>query len=324
MRLARCFVSLYLFVLASLLVSCATLGPSVQSQSPVAAAKTETNDRFLTFDKSNAMMIDKAVAGLRLADSISGHVSTAEKVVVVSMESPQTRSDTKYDYLVNDGFTADLFRTGYSLLEREENLLLRSGPEQAEPYNRSLLRPLPSPPIIALLDVLERKGIDSVLQSDKAPLLDIIAFYRQLQDDYQSLLSQLDHLKSADVLVSYRLLELGVRYDTDKTELESQNVGFSNGDPFSQKKWTLKISRHALARIFVRVVDAKTGEIRYASPLQNEISDAIILTQEDKENERDFAARVDGLLSYLSSYHYIWFEQDVPNKNAPAEQNPRN
>ena len=155
------------------------------------------------------------------------------------------------------------------------------------------------------MDEIEKNGLSSLLQNKELSFADVIAFYKQINDDYKALIAAQNHMEGADVIVSYRLIELGIRANMNKVQVD--------------KVWTWQIRREALARLFVRVMDSKTGEIRSANILQSQLANILQLSQHSNETDSDFDARADSYLSSLAKYHYSWYEQQMPNKNGNAE-----
>jgi hypothetical protein len=264
---------------------------------------------FPAFDQENAALIDKALSDLKIADLISPVVKKTEKSVVVSMEDTVSRSNSSFNYLVDDNLIANLVSGGFRVLERDENLIVREIPEGSDLYTRSLLRLLPTAPSVVLMDEIQKNGLSSLLQDKKLSFTDIIAFYKQINDDYKALFAAQNRMEAADVIISYRLIELGIRADMNKMQVE--------------KVWTWQIRREALARLFIRVMDAKTGEIRTANILQSQLANTVSVPQYSYEIDSVFDARADNYLASLSKYHYSWYEQQMPNKNGNVESQSR-
>jgi len=70
------------------------------------------------------------------------------------------------------------------------------------------LRLLPTPPSVALMDALEKNGLWPLLYDEKLTLSEILSFCKQVNADYAALIASQDHMASADVIISYRLIEL--------------------------------------------------------------------------------------------------------------------
>jgi hypothetical protein len=126
-------------------------------------------------------------------------------------------------------------------------------------------------------------------------------------------------MESADVIVSYRLLEMGIRTQVNKRQ-EPATAEMKAKGIYADTPWTWNVNRECLARLFVRVMDSKSGEIRAAGLLQNMQSDKTVsLTQFKDEDDSTFNTRANAYVAALEKYHYSWFEQQLPNKNGNAE-----
>lgn len=258
-----------------------------------------------TFDQSHAILIDKTVGGLPLISSIKDYVKKTEKIIVVSIERNES-GDAAVNYLIDDNFIRNLITSGYRVLERDQTMLSRLIPEQGGTYKRSLLGETAEPPSVAVLDALEQYGVASM---DDLSSTDLSALYKQLKEDYTAYESQQRHMESADVILSYRLLECGIIFDVEKKKVGT-----------SPTLWNYDIKRDALARLFIRVMDAKTGEVRVAKVLQNEQADTVTFTQDREEGESDFFTRIDNYTGLLSKYHYAYYDQQLPNQRGTADQ----
>jgi hypothetical protein len=301
----------YAALVAALLLN----GCSSLQFTPIQPLIQPTQNRLVELpnvDEENAALIDKALSGLKIVDLVAPVVKDSEKSIVVSMEDKISRGDSSFNYLVEDNLIGSLVSSGYKILERDENIIVREIPEGSQQYNRSLLRPIPTPPSIVLMDTIERNGLSAVMQNEKLTLADLQAFYNKLNDDYQSMVVSQNHMETADVLISYRLLELGV--DDAVSKFHSQSPA-SAGIFGSGSISTWQVKREALARLFVRVMDAKTGEIRAAKILENSLTSDMTIVQDKSESESDFTSRANAFIAGLSKYHYSWYEQQLPNKN---------
>lgn len=92
-------------------------------------------------------------------------------------------------------------------------------------------------------------------------------------------------MESADKVLSYRLLECGILY-----EFPEGGKPVKLGEPRD-------VTRIARTRLYIRVTDAKTSEIKLATILENEIKDTIPSNQ----------------IGTLADIHYTYYEQAMPN-----------
>ena len=287
-----------------------------------------------SLDQSHAIMIEKAIAGVQIVPMVKDYIRKTERVAVVSMEDLTSRGDQRFQLMVDDNLIQSMTSSGYRILERDENMITRIIPEQGMTYKRKLLRQLPTHPSITLMDGLEREGIgyvdplqlrteveriakekagdDITINVDRQNLADVAGFYKQLKDDYQALEGQLLHMDTADVMVSYRILEFGILPDVFSRKIGKIDPESGRERFFSCKQWITDIKRDAIARLFVRVMDAKTGEVRIAKVLQNSISDSITLKQDKDELEGHYLKRLGDYLSLIDKYTYKWNDQQLP------------
>ena len=91
------------------------------------------------------------------------------------------------------------------------------------------------------------------------------------------------NIQSADKILSYRVLECGILLESSK------NRTYRNGG--------LDNIRHARTKLHIRVIDAKTGRIEFATILENEVDDII----------------PSGLAQTLSKIHFTYHDYNLPN-----------
>lgn len=288
------------------------------------------------FEQSHALMIEKAIAGVPIAALVKDYIKRNEKIAVVSMENMVSRGDLRFDLMVDDNFIQNLTSTGCRVLERDETMITRIVPEQGVNYKRVMLRQLPTHPSIVLMDGLEAEGLsyvdplrlkeqvgaagqrrtgdDITLNVDRLNLAEVTGFYKQLKDDYQALEGQLIRMDTADVMVSYRILDFGIRPDVFNRKVGEVNPVTGRERFFSCKRWVTDVHRSAMARLFVRVMDAKTGEVRIAKVLQNQIEDTITMKQDWDECESHYLKRLGDFLRLIDYYKYEWKDQQLPNQ----------
>ncbi len=271
-----------------------------------------------TFDQSHAILIDRTVDGLQIVAAVKDYVKKTEKLAVESIER-NTTGDKSINYLIDDNFISNLTEAGYRVLERDDNMMGRIIPEQSGTYKESLLNEYLTPPSVAMLYALE-KTKPSREDGAQEKTTDLSGLYKQIKEDFAALEAQQVRLDSADVIITYRLLECGIILDIEKKKQGKINASTGAEDPSSPKVWTYNIRRDALARVFLRVMDAKTGEIRMAKTLQNGTTDTVTFRQEDGEKDADFFARIDGYIALFAKYHYAYYDQQLPNQRGTGDQ----
>jgi hypothetical protein len=305
------------------------------------------------YDQSHAMLIEKTVAALPIVDLIKSYVRPTEKIVIGNIENWTTDERVNYslstgevkwktnlDYVLMDQFILNLSTAGYKVLERDEDLLVRLLPEQGTNYRRHLLRKLPSDPSIVLMNAIEREGLEYVdpvniqevekiatkdnttlnLEIDRVNLPDVLNFYRELKNDYAGLEKDVK-MSTADVVVAYRILECGIIYEPEQKREKMIDPETGKQKVAGKELWTLHFGREALARVYVRVMDAKTGEIRIATVLRKDNADTVTFQQGEFESLAAFNTRIRKYEEMLKAYHYTFYEHQLPSlKEALGEE----
>jgi hypothetical protein len=260
-----------------------------------------------SFDNSHAMLIEKAIRGLEVVKTVKSYVDPKEKLAVVSIESPVT-ADFPVNYLIEDSLIANLLGADYTVLERDEDLLSRIRYEQGSRYQRVI----PDSPSVLLLQGIQDNGMSFVGSSDNVNPKDAMDFFVKLSDFYKDLVAQVK-VENADVLFSYRVLECGIMVEKEAPRKATDSEKAAKGDStFDGLRVNFK--REAMARLAVRVVDAKTGELRYAGILENRVNDVLVFDQAKDESELEFNAHVRQYQEYLQNYHYTFYDQQLPNQ----------
>jgi hypothetical protein len=309
---------------AALMAACVLLAAGCQSLTPTTVEKPVLKP---TFDNSHAMLIEKAVNGLDIVKAVKDYVDQKEKLVVVGIETSKTY-DLPVNYIIEDNMISNLVGASYSVLERDENLLSRMMYEQGDRYQRVI----PSAPSSILLRGIEKEGmhyLNPYTNTTTDPngvgvvnLKDSMEFFLKLSDFYKDMLGQVK-VKNADVLISYRVLECGIM--VEKEEPKKGSAAEPKAKPVDAKTATaslLKVyfKREAMARLAIRVVDAKTGEVRYAGVLENRSKDSLPFEQEQGQSEADFRNNVAQYQGYLQNYHYTFYDQQLPNVNGIRQE----
>jgi hypothetical protein len=279
-----------------------------------------------TFDNSHAILIEKAIKGLDIVNAVKNYVDMKEKLVVVSIETSTTH-DYPINYVIEDNLIGNLVGANYAVLERDENLLTRMLYEQGDRYQRVI----PDSPSTQLLRGIESEGMLYLNPSAYATktgdstvnLKETMDFFLKLNDFYKDMLSQVK-VKNADVMVSYRILECGIMVEKEEPKKGAAPEEKAKlGDKKTTDTSLLKVyfKREAMARLAVRVVDAKTGEVRYAGILENRSKDSLPFEQEKGQTEAEFRSNVAQYQAYLKDYHYTFYDQQLPNvKGIKQEQ----
>jgi hypothetical protein len=128
-------------------------------------------------------------------------------------------------------------------------------------------------------------------------------------------------VKNADVLVSYRVLECGIMVEKEEPQRGAADAKAAESTGSTPDRLKVFFKREAMARLAIRVVDAKTGEVRYAGILENRSKDSLPFEQEEGQTEEEFRRNVEQYQEYLKDYHYTFYDQQLPNmKGTKTEQ----
>lgn len=267
------------------------------------------------FENSHAILIEKALGGLDLAKAVDPYVGAKDKVALVSIERSLT-GDYPVNYVIEDCLIANLVASGMSVLERDEDLLARLLYEQGDRYQRIM----PDSPSAILLRGVEGQGMGflgaGIEGADPINPKDAMDFFGKLGDYYRELLAQVK-IANADVLVSYRVLECGIMVEKEAPRRPTAEEKSSSAAPDQLK---VNFKRDAMARLAVRVVDAKTGEIRWAGILEGRAKDTLVFEQEKGSTEYEFLANVAQYQEYLENFHYTFYDQQLPNLRGTMTQ----
>jgi len=266
-----------------------------------------------SFDNSHAMLIENALEGLDIAKAVNPFVRSGEKLAVVSIERALT-GDYPVNYIIEDNLIANLVAGDYTVIERDEDLLARILYEQGDRYQRVI----PDSPASILLKGIEENGMSFLgTHPDGSAALsskDAIDFFSKLGDFYRDMLSQVK-VTNADLLITYRVLECGIMVEKEapRRAAAEEKKDAKSGSAVVADLLKVNFKREAMARIAIRIVDAKTGEIRYAGILENRAKDTLAFEQEKGMTELQFLSNVEQYQDYLENFHYTFYDQQLPN-----------
>ncbi len=325
MRKCLFLVSVSLVILA--LSGCVSTLPTTQV--------VERQHLTPSFDNSHAILIEKAVKDLDIMKLVKDYVRPAERIVIASIEVIDIR-DRYENSLIDDSFISNITNAGFTVLERDKEMLYKLSQEQGKIFDSYALDRFPYHPIYTLLYRMQEQGLDylnpevvkneiSNIQNVESAqtiqamstddLSKVISFYSKLKDEYLSMINtERSNVRmiAADVIISYRVLECGIVIDLEKKK--------EMDDTAARELWTYHYKRNALARLAVRITDAKTGEIRIANVLESKNSDTIDFKQTADESDSQFIARMNAYDKILSAYHFTYYEQQLPNQYGTSAQ----
>jgi hypothetical protein len=202
------------------------------------------------FKDSNQMFVETTIKNVRIGGLVKKHVPAGSKVAVVSMETPSS-VDLPIIAIIEDQLIFDVVNSGFVVLERDQHTVLNLFSENLN--NGYTL--VPSYPNQATNNV----NMDDLITTT---------------------------LATAKYLVSYRVLECGIRTSPSK------NINF--------------VVREGMVRLHVRIVDANTGKIIAMGTLTGNNNDQI---------KASFART-------LANFHYTFYSHRYPVHNGAEDSDP--
>lgn len=224
-----------------------------------------------TFEGSNQKVLENSMQAIDAGSKLKNQLPSGAHVALRSMEQKSTL-DQPIDSMVQDLTVQSLISNGFRTYERDEDALANLQLED----HKFLKVEEKGHSIINDLDI-EKLHLDSM---------------QTLTMPDETLVSS--PFKSADYLISYRVLEAGITY-------HSLNDGFQWEDLKDTRWWFPwyypdEIERETMIRLHLRAIKTKTGEIVYADNLMS-INNEIL--------EK-------GLSKKLKDYHYDFFSSGTP------------
>lgn len=289
-----------------------------------------------TYDNSHAVLVEQTVATLPLTAVVEEVVRTSEKVMVASMET-EFISDFGVNYIIEDNLIANLTQAGYVVVDRDPHVLSHISKEHtaANVYYQHLVKDNPGLPIFQLMQNLQNLNLEfsspvevrERLRTDGTPQIQMVVDTLSLEDiqglidAYAKLQSSYDTAKQqqisessitpADVLVSYRVLECGLWVDIEQDQIDGNTA---------TPRYVHTYNRHAATRLFVRIVDARTGEVRMAKLLESRKDDTVEFKQGEGETSAHYNNRMNEYNEMLKNYHFTFYDHQLPNKRGTARE----
>lgn len=257
--------TLHLFIAALFLSSCAIM-PEV------------------SYENSNASLIQKSIKNLNAVKSLEDYLSKKDKIIFIGMEDKKTR-DWSIPATLEDEVIKEFVVNGYSMLERDNDLIYRMLSEEKENYvhiNREVENST---------SIQEGAAAVGANNYGSSYIFGYATKQKQLEKNelpnfeatYNSQLS------SADKIISYRVIESGIHYYN-----ENDNPDAKIGE----------LKREARTILEVRLIDSKTSEILNALTLDGVASDNV------REIDRDA----------LKHFGYKFYRHSLPKTHGqPAE-----
>ncbi|MDX9801942.1 MAG: porin family protein [Spirochaetia bacterium] len=305
----------------------------------ISCQTTQQNFIKPVFDDTHALLVEKCARELPIMDLIAGSINASEKVLVASFEK-SGHDNSGINYLVEDNLIYNLVSNGHIALERNREMLNRIDDEQEKFYYSYSMSNFPHHPLFLLLKFLEDRGLDissheDVIRSlsqaeniDNVEYLKIvndissvdiknfIDLYQIFKNDYTNIREETRNrisLVTADVIISYRVLEAGLFFEVENIQ---------DGSVSNNQKWAHLYNRDAMIRLFVRITDAKTGEIRKAGIVEKRLSDTVEFKQIENESDTHYFERIKEYIRLLEEYNYQFYSQSLPHQNTIKTDNP--
>ena len=213
------------------------------------------------FDNSHQIFLEKTMGDLDVVTKVSSVVSTKKSLCFVSMENDETL-DSPVTAMVEDIILTQFVEAGYTVLERDDDLIRRLIGENSSPNYQYSFFPK-STEISNVQAGLVGNSVGNYSAYGAVGKTNIANAGRD------SILFIETNMAAADFIVSYRILECGLIYR------DSENQG--------------EVRREAQIRLHIRVHDAKTGKIVLASNVESRATDDI--AAEEIQHLADFHYR---------------------------------
>jgi hypothetical protein len=234
------------FLATLILSSCAIQGPTV------------------TYEKTNASLIHKSIKDLKTVESLNSHISKTDKIAVVGMEDYKT-NDYSLLATLEDEIIKEFVNSGYKVLERDDDMVYRLFSEESNNYKH--INRVKGAKYGASISSGNADYNSYYLNGNsQANSAGVFAEVKNYDQEFQS------SLKSADKIISYRVIESGIVYDYDEKDAKIDEV-----------------EREARTILEVRLTDAKTSEILSALTLDGSANDFV--KEEDVKALKEFSYR---------------------------------
>lgn len=230
----------------------------------------------VSWEKSNASLINKSIKNLNALDAVKQQLDKTEKLIIVGSEDVSTGD---YSLLSNieDELIKEFVSEGYNILERDLDLLYRMFSEEDENYSH-LIRIKK-----AEYATSNSNSSSGVFGSKNSTNLNngynSSAYIQGSSSSYQNSnsgkITNYDQvfktgLSSADKILSYRVIESGVVYDMDEKKLKPGEV-----------------EREARTILEAKLIDAKTSKVLKVFTLDGNANDFIPVAE--AENYKHFS-----------------------------------
>jgi len=208
-----------------------------------------------SFENSNQRFIEKTINKLDVGNELKGKINTTDRIALLSIETPDLLH-RPIIAMIEDQVIASLIQQGYTILERDSEAIKKMIREGTEKYSLTFKTPSGN-----------------------------ITYEKLAGDALDPGISFLEtQLVSADIVIFYRILEIGIIYMEDPDDKEYEK-------------------REALISLHIRIQNVQNGEIIHATNLTSKSSDLV-----EKE-----------LVDRLASFHYTFFPYEYPIQENRAD-----
>ncbi len=232
------------------------------------------------FEDSNAYLIKKSIDNINIVDSLETEIKKSDNIAIVSLERLRT-DNSSINTIIEDVLLKKLLDNGYSVLERDDDLLYRLRSESdSSTYSYYLYN--------KEVELASSAGVESAVVGHPSimyPYYNVQGAALGVSGSNYYRISNFDkhkyktNLITADKLIGYRVIESGIIYEEDKSVLSDS------------------LRRNARTILLVRTEDAKTGKILDMKYVEGLVTDKISKKHIDK----------------VEDYHYTHYHLGYPN-----------
>ncbi|HOK40786.1 MAG TPA: CsgG/HfaB family protein [bacterium] len=198
--------------------------------------------------EANAVILEEATQEACAQITTIPILKTEHNLVVMSAEQVEDR-DYPNLALVEDAIISALTKAGYNVLERDNDILIRILYQEGKNEITSVV----VPPTTSQLDEREESTQLPKYNLDYGKKVQIIS--SKVNPEVGS-----ENIKPADYIISYRIVEQGVKYSKS---LEADEYGIG------------QIKRKAYTKLHIRIIDAKTSQIVWANNIEGSKEDFV-------------------------------------------------
>lgn len=191
--------------------------------------------------ESNALLIEQAVQEAAAQVTTIPVLNTNSNFVVMSSEATEER-DYPNISIIEDAIVSSLAKAGFNVLERDNDILVRVLYQEGKGNVSSVV----IPPTTGQLDDKEEPTQLPKYNLDYGKKVQIVS--SKVNPEIGN-----DAIKPADFIISYRILEEGIKY-LKPNEVDEYGVS--------------QLKRKAMVKLHIRIIDAKTSKIIWANNLE--------------------------------------------------------